>query len=308
MTGITSRPRPLLVPKALRPHDVVAVVAPSSPFDRDDASRALDWLRTHFEVKFDPRIFEREGFLAGSDERRRAELNAALADPNITAIIAARGGHGLLRILDQLEFFHLRSSPKWLVGFSDPTLLHLGASREQVASLHAPNLVGLARSSESARREWLDALLAPTRPRTYTGAGWVEGDCRAPLVGGNLTLLVHAAAAGQLELPHRCILALEDVAESSYRIDRMLTALRLSTPFSHVRGLALGQFTGCSPGAFGVETTSVLEAFANTCGLPTVAELPFGHDAGKNRPLVLGMDGYLNGHEGTLTFALRTHE
>jgi len=304
---MSSLPR-LLVPRALRPHDPIAVVAPSSPFEPEEAHRALEWLRGHFDVRHQARIFEREGFLAGSDQHRRDELNAALADPELSAIVVARGGHGLIRILDQLEFSHLRAWPKWLVGFSDPTLMHLGAIRERVASLHAHNLVGLARCSESSRREWLDALLNPTRPRTYTGVGWVEGDCRAPLVGGNLTLLVHAAAAGQLELPERCILALEDVAESSYRVDRMLTTLRLSRQFSRVRGLALGQFTGCSPGAFAVETTSVLEAFANSCGLPTVADLPFGHDQGKNRPLVLGMDGYLNGHEGTLTFALRAHD
>ncbi len=114
-----------IVPPPLQKGAKIAVIAPPSPFDRAHVFRGLGWLSEHYRVDFDRSLFERDGYLAGSDERRLAELDRWLRDPSIGAIVAVRGGYGLTRIADRADFSALRRAPKWLVGFSDVTALHV---------------------------------------------------------------------------------------------------------------------------------------------------------------------------------------
>jgi muramoyltetrapeptide carboxypeptidase len=288
----------MILPSPLRPGSRVHVIAPSSPFDRCLVLRGLGWLSERFRVTFRSDLFTRSGFLAGSDERRLQELSEALLDPQIDAVVTARGGHGLLRIIQAVPFGVLVERPKWLVGFSDPTALHLEATRVGVASMHAANVAGLGRADGRARREWLMALEDPESPRTYHGEKWSNGCVRGPLVGGNLTLLTLAAAAGRLSLPDGCILALEEVTEASYRVDRMLAVLQLGGHLDRVAGFALGHFTDCSPGPFRVGVECVLRDHLPTLR-PTVAQLEFGH-AMPNRPLTLGAPALLDANRGLL--------
>lgn len=258
----------------------------------------MGWLGERYRVKFRPDLFARQGFLAGSDERRLGELASALRDPDVEAIVVARGGHGLLRIIHAAPMAELIKRPKWLIGFSDPTALHLEASRVGVASLHASNVAGLGQFDATTHSEWLQAVEAPTAPRTMPGEVWIRGHARGPLVGGNLTLLTMMAAAGRLSLPEGCILALEDVTESSYRVDRMLTVLETAGHFDRVAGFALGHFTDCSPGPFRVSVEAVLRELARL-DRPIVAGLEFGHQR-PNRPLTLGANALLDAERGRL--------
>jgi muramoyltetrapeptide carboxypeptidase len=288
----------MILPPPLKPGSRVHVVAPSGAFDRDLLQRGVAWLGERYRVTFRPDIFERAGFFAGSDQRRLDELSDALLDPSIDAVVTARGGHGLLRIVQAAPFGALVQRPKWLVGFSDPTALHLETTRVGVASLHAENVTGLGRSDLRTRNEWQEALEHPDVPREYHGETWTGGRASGPLVGGNLTLLTMAAAAGRLVLPRGCILALEDVAESSYRVDRMLTVLRIGGHFDKVSGFALGHFTDCSSGPHQVTAETVLrESIAGH--QPTVARLEFGH-AVPNHPLTLGATAVLDAERGVL--------
>jgi len=276
----------------------VHVVAPSGPFDRSLVLRGLGWLSERYRVTYRRDLFAREGFLAGDDERRLDELSTALRDPDIAAVLAARGGHGLTRIVASVPFGELITKPKWLVGFSDPTAWHLEATRVGVASLHAANVVALGRADSRSRSEWLSALEQPAHSRTLRGEGWTRGRVCGLLVGGNLTLIAMMAAAGRLSLPSGCILAMEDVTETSYRIDRMLAVLKLGGHLDNVAGFALGQFTDCSPGSFNVSADDVLrEQLSNLA--PVVAHLEFGHSL-PNRPLTLGATAVLDADQGLL--------
>jgi len=146
------------------------VVAPSSPFDHTLVRCGIAWLGTRYRVRFDPGLFGRDGFLAGSDERRLAELNQALADGETHAIVAARGGYGLGRIAPDLRLDALVERPKWIVGFSDLTALHLEAVRAGVMSLHAHNVAGLGRGDAAARHAWSSALEGPQPHRFFKGS------------------------------------------------------------------------------------------------------------------------------------------
>ena len=292
--------RGLIVPRPLRPGDRVRVIAVSSPFDRALFFRGVGFLAERYRVEMAPGILTQRGFLAGSDEQRLEALDEALADPDIGAVIAARGGYGALRIAHRAGWSKLVSAPKWIVGFSDVTSLHVEAQRHGVCSLHADNAGGLGRGDFHARARFVAALEAPTSERCFSALRTiVPGKVEGPLVGGNLTVLFSAHAAGRLRLPPGCVLFLEDVQEASYRIDRMLSALLVAGALDPVAGVVLGDFTDCSPRPHGVTVEEVLRERLGVLGVPAAAGLPAGHGP-INHPLTLGLSALLDAAAGTL--------
>jgi len=294
----------LVIPPPLRPGATVRVIAPASPFDRTLALCGIAFLGERYRVQFDWSMFERDGFLAGTDERRRRELERAIAAPEVAAVVAARGGYGITRIAADVDFAPLRAYPKWLVGFSDVTALHLEAQAVGVASLHGHNAAGLGRGDAHARANWLTALEAPLAPRELSGTPLTPGIARGPLVGGNLTVLFTCAVSGRLRLPAGAILALEDVSENSYRIDRMLSALRVGGHLRGVAGIVTGSFHDCPAGLHGVTVAQVLARELGALGVPVVTGLPFGHDL-PNHPLLLGAPAELDADAGRLLLGKR---
>jgi len=298
MTGRTE----FTIPPPLTPGSHIRVVAPSGPFDRTLVLRAIGFLSERYRVEFDWSLFDREGMFAGSDERRLDELSSALTSPKVAAIVMARGGYGLARILPRVDIAQLRESPRWFVGFSDATALHVEAARLRVASLHADNLTGLGRGNGPARSQWIAALEQPMARRTFTHLEtWSRGQAVGPLVGGNLTLLFTCAAARRLVLPRGSILVVEDVTESSYRIDRMLTALLTSGALEPVAGVVVGELTDCPPGRFGVSAQEVMRERLAVLGVPVVAEFPCGHGL-QNVPVPFGCNAAVDANRGTLVF------
>lgn len=289
----------MLTPPSLRYGSKIRVVAPSGAFDRTLFWKGLGWLSKYHRPQFDPMIFAREGFFAGSDERRRVEMQLAIDDPEISAIVVARGGWGAARFISSIDFGGLISHPKWIVGFSDPTTLHICAWQIGVASMHANNLVSLGRGDEVARKTWLEALEYPDKYRVLRGQTLCPGESAGVLVGGNLTVLFSSLAMGKLRFPDNCILALEDIAESSYRIDRMLNALLNSGVTDRVAAYALGQFVDCDSGKHRIPVNNVLENQLERVGVPVVLNLPFGHGR-INSPLPFGTRAILDGTKGEL--------
>jgi muramoyltetrapeptide carboxypeptidase len=266
----------------------VRIVAPSGPFDRTLVWRALGWLSRRYRVEYSQGLFARNGYLAGTDERRLTELNEAFTEPGVRAVIAARGGYGLGRIVHRADFAALRKDPKWVVGFSDITALHAELTAAGVASLHAHNLAGMGRGDDRGRREWVRALESPGSPRSFTDlAVWRPGDAEGVLVGGNLTVLFTSLFTRRRVLPEGAVLLLEDVGEAPYRIDRMLTAMRLAGVFDSVSAVVFGEFTDCPVGRHGVDVERVLREAAAGLGVPVLGRLPIGHGR-SNAPVHLG--------------------
>lgn len=295
----------MLRPPPVRAGDSVHVIAPSGPFDRTLFFRALAWLSRRYRVVWSRRSLERDGFLAGNDENRLRELERALSDPDARAIIAARGGYGAGRICHAADFSRLRRDPKWCVGFSDVTALHLEALRVGVCSMHAANLTALGRGDERARSAWLQALEDPFSARRF-GSLLVlcPGEAHGVLAGGNLSLIFSAAASGRLALPERCLLLIEEINEAPYRIDRMLTALILGGHFRSVVGVCVGDLG--DPPSSGKDSPSlsvVRERFAGL-GVPVVSGLPVGHGL-DNEPLPLGLPAVLSGQRRELVVTPR---
>ncbi len=289
----------MILPAALSPRSIVRVIAPSGPFDRTLFEAAVKWLSSRHRVTFDDSIFSQNGFLAGTDVRRREELQSAIDDPDVAAIVVARGGWGTGRIVVPVDFSGLIRNPKWIIGFSDATTLHARAWQMGVASIHAANLATLGQGDAGAHSQWLRALEEPNYARTIRGNPLVGGCCEGILVGGNLAIVVSCLSKGWLTLPSHCILALEDVTESSYRIDRMLDALLSSNVAGRVAGVVLGQFKDCDSGKYAVSVSQVLHEQFCRFGVPTLSELNFGHGH-VNEPLLLGQPALLDAQRGVL--------
>jgi muramoyltetrapeptide carboxypeptidase len=283
---------------------VVAAVAPSGPFEPVLAWVGLGWLAERYEVRFGRGMFARTGYLAGSDERRRDELAAALADPEVRAVVAARGGYGATRFAHAIDWDAFARSPRWLVGFSDITVLHVEAARVGVASIHGPHLTSLGRGDAGARAAFLRALEDPRAPRTYDGLPAIHpGSHAGPLFGGNLAMLQACAAAGRLVVPEGCVLLLEDVTEKPYRIDRMLATLEVGGYLRRAGAVVLGEFTQCDPGPDGVTADEVLAERLSRLGVPVVRGLPVGHGL-RNDPVVLGGLARVEARGGVSSVAL----
>ncbi len=295
--------RDWLRPAPLRPGARVWAIAPAGPFEARLVWRALGWLRERYEVCFTRRIFDRSGYLAGDDGARARELRTALEEPDVAAIFCARGGYGVSRFAHQLDWSRLRASPRWIVGFSDITALHVEAMHVGVASVHGPNLTGLGRGDERARRQLIDVLEGATPQRFDALEVLRGGAAEGILCGGNLTLLHSCAAAGRLALPRGAALLLEDVGERPYRIDRMLTTLVVGGHLDGVCAVVIGELDRCGAGDDGVSALDAMLSCLAPLGVPIVAGLPLGHGV-RNDAVVLGTEVRLDasGAAATLTF------
>lgn len=294
-------PLPWQVPPPLRAGDPIVVVAPSGPADAAAVEAGLAWLRARYQVRFRHDLQARQGFLAGSDERRLAEFTEALNEVDARAIVAIRGGYGAMRILSGLPFEAVVGNPRWLVGFSDLTALHAAWARARVASLHGDMVATLGRvGSENgapARARWQAALEGAQI--VVSGVGTTKGLGKGRLLGGNLAVLSALVGTPYAVDLRGAILLLEDVGERPYRVDRMLTQLELAGAFDHLAGVALGTFDRCESGPDGTAVGAILGERFGGRGFPVVTGLPIGH-GGENWPVRLGVDTVLDGGHGTL--------
>ena len=279
----------MIVPAPLAPGSTVRIIAPASPFDLRLMWRGMGWLAERYRVRFSRRIFERCGYLAGSDDSRLAELRRALEEADVGAVFCARGGYGISRIAHRIDWNVLRRSPRWLVGFSDVTALHVEASASGVASLHASNVTGLGRGDALMRAAMVRALEHPDEARVFDDLEVVTaGDAHGQLQGGNLTLLHACAVAGRLRIADGCVLLIEDVGERPYRIDRMLTTLQVGGYLARPSAFVVGELDDCRAGADGVTTRDVIAERLGRLGVPVVTGAPVGHGL-RNQPVVLGL-------------------
>lgn len=285
----------VILPPRVSPGSRVALIAPAGPLlERDDLTRAVELCRAlGFEPVPGPNALRRHGYLAGTDAERLADLNAALRDSTVDAIWCLRGGYGITRILDQVEFAALAERPRAVIGFSDITALLLAVtSATGVASFHAPvaraPLTGfsrehfdrvLGRGAAAGRLGRLRPpadVLAPRNPRIVALRG---GTAEGPLAGGNLSLLTRLIGTRHFPELEGRLLFLEDVGEDLYRIDRMLAHLRMTGALDQVAGVIVGQFTemkrGTGDGALGFD--EVLATYLEPLGVPVAYGFPIGH-------------------------------
>lgn len=307
MTAARAHALPFAGYAALPPGSLIGVVAPAGPVDAEQLAQVPALYARHgYRCRIFPGCHLRSGYLAGDDGARLADLHAALADDEVAALHALRGGYGCMRLLDGVDNALLRARPKLLIGYSDLTALHALWARAGLPTLHAPMAAPgpLPASADPARAGDADALFALLQGGLLAGA--VLAPVRAPtplhvpgvaegrLVGGNLSLVAALLGTPWAWDARGALLFLEDVNEEPYRVDRLLTQLRLAGVLDAAAGFVLGSFTKAAA------PTDLMHEMLARLGKPLLAGWPGGHGT-PNRPLPLGLRARLDSSAGTLT-------
>ncbi len=291
-------------PPPVAPGDAVAVAAPASPVARKDWQAGVKLLRDWgFKVVCGPEVFQVRAWGRESDRRVARRFLEVWQEPEVTAILGARGGYGSLKVLPFLDLPALAAQPKRLVGFSDLTNLLWHLHRDLgLVTFHGPTVAHLPVLTPAARESFLYWLTAPG-PQTVAFPGLtplLPGTGEGTLAGGNLTTLCHLLGTPFAPQFREHILFLEDHNEAVYRLDRLLHHLLLAGALEGVKGVVLGAFTGS--GSSPDNLWEVLAAALAPLKVPVLAGLPVGHQP-DNHTLPLGVWARVDGHTGSLTLA-----
>jgi muramoyltetrapeptide carboxypeptidase len=295
-------PLPLIKPAALQPGATIGIVAPASPFPKDELEQGLEILRQMgFGVRLADGLFDVLGYLAGEDGRRAAQLMEMFQDATVDAIMCARGGYGCLRILPLLDYHLIRRHPKPFVGFSDITALHqVFCMQSGLVTFHGPVVCTLSKDEALSRSALLETLTGHL-PAAVSGGQMrsiLPGVAEGRLTGGNLTILCHLLGTPFAPSFDGCVLFIEDCGEALYRIDRMLTQMKLSGCFEGLAGIMLGSFKDCGVEA---DICNLVRRQFEDREMPIVAGLLAGH-AKKNVTLPLGIRVRLDADKAELIF------
>jgi len=285
-----------MLPPFLNLEDEVRIISPSGVIDPkyiDGATEALaSWGLKVTEGRFARSTY---GRFAGTPEQRVADLQEAFDDPRVKAVLCSRGGYGLAQIIDRIDFSGMARSPKWLIGFSDITVLHSALTNVGVPSLHgimARHLTEFSAKSHPVRN-LKNVLLGRLPSYTVKEEEFNRyGVARGKVIGGNLSVLYGLrGTAFDLQFKDN-ILFIEDIAEKPYHIDRMMQNLRLSGVLGQISGLIVGQFSDCDEDPLMNKTiTEIIFDAVKEYDYPVCFHFPAGH-VELNQPLILGEDTY----------------
>jgi muramoyltetrapeptide carboxypeptidase len=287
----------MVKPRALRPGDRLAVVAPASAFERAAFEQGLAEIRRlGFEPVYEPSVFARKRYLAGSAEVRAAALRRAWADPSIAGLIGVRGGYGSAQVLPLLDAEEIRRARKPLVGSSDLTaLLTFSVGQAGVVAFHGPMLVGrLARGEAGYDRESLLSALCRREPLGELAPSGLEtirpGEASGLLLGGTVTqLLASLATPFAFDPPPGYVLFFDEVGERPYRLDRMVTQLIQAGLLGRAAAIVIGELPDCDePGGAPTAREVMADVLADFPG-PVVFGFPSGHTRGPAMTLPLGV-------------------
>ncbi|RYY69262.1 MAG: LD-carboxypeptidase [Chitinophagaceae bacterium] len=287
----------MTIPPYLKKADLIGITCPAGFMPLEKAQTCINTLQEWgYNVLAGKTLGSQSGnYFSGTDEERAAELQSMLDDPSIKAILFGRGGYGTSRILDKLSFKKFKKNPKWLIGFSDITILHTHLYNQfKIASLHAP--MAAAFNDGEAGNEYilsLKAALEGTRAE-YTCAPHPlnkPGSATGKLIGGNLALLIHGIGTESEANTKNCILFLEDIGEYLYSIDRMLLHLKRAGKLDKLAGLIFGGFTDMkdTDRPFGKTIDEILEDITRKLDIPVCFNFPVSHSK-ENYALKVGVE------------------
>ena len=289
-----------MLPSFLKNNDEIRIISPSGVVDEsliDCATTTLtEWGLCVSEGKF---ARERYGRFAGVEAQRIYDLQNALDDDNVLAIICSRGGYGLMQIIDKIDFSHFKENPKWIVGFSDITVLHGAISHYDIASIHSPMAKSISEQPDCIPVLHLKDILFGKIPEynVENHAFNRLGQAQGKIIGGNLSVLCGLRGTRFDPDFSGKILLIEDVGEKPYHIDRMLQNMRLGGIFASLAGLLVGQFTEYEEDSLMLKTVYELIADA-VCqyDFPVCFNFPAGH-TDNNFPVIFGTQSVLTINE-----------
>ena len=279
------------IPPYLKKGDTVAIVCTARKFFPEDAIPAKELLESWgLKIKLGATIGLDSCQLGGTDIERAADFQNMMDDENIKAIWCSRGGYGTVRMVDLLDFTNFKKNPKWIMGFSDVTVLHSQANVERVASLHCIMPFTVPKASDEVKETLRKALFGeqieysiPSKPYD------IKGKASGELVGGNLSILYSLLGSKSSLDTKNKILYIEDLDEYLYHIDRMMQNIKRNGYFENLNGLLVGGMTDMHDNEipFGQNAVQIITSIAKEYNIPVCFDFPAGH-LKDNRTLILG--------------------
>lgn len=297
----------MITPPYLKAGDCVGIIAPARSVDRKNIEEFTSLLKIWgLKVVYGNHLFEKYNRYSGYDEQRGKDLQDMIDDENIRAVFAARGGYGSVRTLQNVDFSGFENDPKWMIGFSDITVLHSYVNKFiGVESIHGPMSVSLnyentKDSFESLRKALFGEQLSYTYPTHELN---IDGEAEGEILGGNLSMI--CSLNGTVLFPDlkNRILFIEDVDEYLYNIDRMMMNLSLSGVFNRIKALVIGNFSVKNEEddiPFGKTAYEIIFEIADQYNIPVSFNFPAGHIS-DNRTLIFGRKVHLRVEEGKST-------
>ncbi|WP_409559654.1 LD-carboxypeptidase [Flavobacterium sp.] len=281
------------IPPYLKKGDTVAIVCTARKFFPEDAKPAIELLESWgLKAKLGKTIGLDSCQLGGTDKERAADLQDMLDDDNIKAIWCARGGYGTVRIIDSLDFTKFKKHPKWIMGFSDVTVLHSHLNTLGVASLHSIMPFTVPKAPEEVKETLRKALFGENLTYEVETRGYeIKGKTKGQLVGGNLSILYSLLGSKSSLDTKGKILFIEDLDEYLYHIDRMMQNLKRNGYFENLKGLIVGSMTDMHDNEipFGQNEVAIITEIAKEYNIPVCFYFPSGHQK-DNRTLLLGKE------------------
>jgi muramoyltetrapeptide carboxypeptidase len=277
----------------LQKGDLIYITAPAKSIETEPVFFARDYFeKAGFRVRISPHCFGTHHYFSGSDSERTADFQQAIDDPDVKAILCARGGYGCVRILDRLQWAAMLRQPKWIIGFSDVTVFHQRIQRFDLPSIHASMPLNFKENTPKA----LNSLVLALTNESYSIQAPIHlfnkrGKTTGKLVGGNLSILFSLLGTDDQIDYTNTILFIEDLAEQLYHIDRIFYALSKAGILSKIKGLIVGGMTGLKDTAvpFGKGYEEIILDHFTFQNIPIAFDFPAGH-INDNRALVLGSE------------------
>jgi muramoyltetrapeptide carboxypeptidase len=274
----------MIQPPNLRPGDTIGIVCPAGAIDIKIVQNCMETLQQWgYKVCLGPTVEAKYHSFAGTDTERAADLQKMLDDPAINAILCGRGGYGVSRIINELDFTEFNKHPKWVVGFSDITVLHAAIQKQKCMSIHGPMAAAFGKGVEG--EIFTDSLKALLEGRTMELAAKPNalnkaGKVVAHLVGGNLCLVAHLVGSKYAFDTKGKILFLEDVGEHHYNLDRLMIQIKNAGLLDDLAGLVIGGFTDMKdkPTDFGATAFEIIASHTATYTYPICFNFPISHD------------------------------
>lgn len=301
-------------PPCLKPGDTVAIIATARKVSKEEMQPAIKILSTWgLNVVEGKNLYQSEFQFAGRDEQRLEDLQWVLDNKNIKAVLFARGGYGTMRIIDKILVSYFRGNPKWLIGFSDITSLHLLMNSLDIKTIHGPMAINFPNTPNEILSSLKNILFGKNyKIKTQSNLLNRKGKAKGKLIGGNLSLIYGSIAEIKYGAFDKKILFIEDLDEYLYHLDRMMVALSRRHLLSNLKGMIVGSMNDMRDNtkAFGFKTDNPFGKAAEEIILEHVAQFkypvcfnfPTGHIS-NNNPLILGQEAELNVDDDvTLTF------
>lgn len=270
-------------PELLKRGDCVAIVSPSRAIFKDQIQEAVKVFQTWgLQVVYGNSLYNKSGYFAGSDEERLTEFQEMIDDPTIKAIFCSRGGYGITRFLDRLNLNSLLEEPKWIVGFSDITALHLKLNQYQIESIHGLMPVQFGYDGVADSIDSLYKILFV--PKSMYDVSVIEcsidGEVESELIGGNLSLICESLGTASEINTDAKILFIEEIDEYLYKVDRMLNQLKRAGKFDKLKGVLVGDFTNIKDTEipFGCDQLTLLRTYFENKDIPVAFGFPAGHE------------------------------